>query len=93
MIKKGNSQKLKTSLKKAKSLLTTIEKMVDDEKNCIEIAQQINASIGILRSANATMLKNHLETCGVKKMRSLSAKTRSDFISELVQTFAISTRK
>jgi DNA-binding FrmR family transcriptional regulator len=93
MIKKDYQTKLQISLKKAQSLITTIEKMIDEEQHCLKIGQQVNAVLGLLRGANATLLQNHLETCGKKEMTNPDSIEREKFIAELVKIFAISGRK
>lgn len=63
-----NSQQKKVAiaLKKAKtSLEKIIEKveLADEKKDCFEIVQQNLAVIGLLKSANLSILENHLNTC------------------------------
>lgn len=38
-------QKLLTNIKKTRGLLETVEKMVENDRYCMDIAQQINASL------------------------------------------------
>lgn len=38
-------RKLLTNLKKTRGLIETIEKMVEGDRYCMDIAQQINASL------------------------------------------------
>ncbi len=44
-------------------MLDKIEKMLAEKSYCTDIAQQINATIGLLRSANMVLLESHLQTC------------------------------
>lgn len=67
--------------------------MVEEDRYCLDVAQQLNATLGILRNANATILKNHLQTCGGQKLASRDEKIREEFIEELVRTFDVSSRK
>ena len=67
--------------------------MIEEERYCLDIAQQINAALGVLRNANSTILKNHLQTCGGKKMVSKDEDVRNKFIEELIRTFGIASRK
>ncbi|MCF7830797.1 metal-sensitive transcriptional regulator [Candidatus Gracilibacteria bacterium] len=93
MIKPENKNQLLTNLKKARGSIEKVIEMVENEKYCLEVAQQLNASLGLLRSANSLMLKNHLQTCGAKKMASPNKKTRDEFVNELVRVFDVSSRK
>lgn len=81
------------ALKKAQSLLSTIQRMIDDDRYCLDLAQQVNAVIGLLKNANATILENHLQTCGTQKLSSENPVEKTEYIKELVQMFAVSNRK
>lgn len=37
--------------------MDTIQKMVEEDRYCMDIAQQTNAALGLLRSANALILE------------------------------------
>lgn len=49
--------KILSNIKKTRGLMDTIEKMLADDRYCMDVAQQINAALGLLRSANATILE------------------------------------
>jgi DNA-binding FrmR family transcriptional regulator len=57
-----HEEALKT-LRIAKGHLNGIEKMIEENKYCIDISKQILAVIALLRKANGEVLKKHLETC------------------------------
>lgn len=59
-----DKKKLYTALKKIRGLTDKIEKMIDDDAYCMDTAQQINATIGLLRGLNKEVLRNHLLCCG-----------------------------
>ncbi len=60
-----NEEKVKITigLKKASTLLSRIIKMLEGDKYCIDIIQQVLAVKGLLRSANIKIMENHLHTC------------------------------
>ena len=58
-----NRDKVEIALKKANSLILKIIKMLDQDKYCIDIIQQILAVIGLLRSANLQLLEGHINNC------------------------------
>lgn len=60
--KKKAMQALKTS----KGQIEGIIKMIEDERYCIDISNQIVAAQGLLKKANMLILKQHLNHC-VKK--------------------------
>ena len=51
------------ALKKAQTSINGILKMIEEDKYCIDILQQILAVSGLLKSASNKILKNHLNTC------------------------------
>ena len=47
----------------AKGHINGIEKMILEDKYCIDISKQILAVISILKKVNLEVLKKHIETC------------------------------
>lgn len=81
--------KVKMNLKKAQGQLNLIQKMIEDDRYCIDVAQQVNAAIGLLKQVNTYVLESHLLCCGSEKLNSKNKKEREDFAKELVQAFSI----
>ncbi len=73
------------ALKKAKSHLDNVIKMVEGKKYCIDILQQNLAVGGLLKSANAKLLKHHLKTCFAKAMRGANEKQKNKMIEEILK--------
>ncbi|HEY5714495.1 MAG TPA: metal-sensing transcriptional repressor [Candidatus Gracilibacteria bacterium] len=93
MITPENKKSLKISLKKIRGLCDKLEQMVEGDSYCLDIAQQANAGIGLFRGFNQNILKNHLQTCGHKKMQSKDEADRLKFIEELITVFNRSSSK
>lgn len=53
---------LKT-LKVAKGQLDAVIKMVEDERYCIDISNQVQASLALLRKAQKQIITEHLNHC------------------------------
>lgn len=51
------------SLKTAKGQIEGIIKMIEDDRYCIDISNQIFASQSLLKKANMTILKQHMQHC------------------------------
>jgi len=79
--------KIKLNLKKAQGQLKLLEKMIEEDRYCIDVAQQINAAIGLLKQINVMILENHLQSCGTNKLNSKSVQEKEKFIKELIKTF------
>ncbi|MCD6102653.1 MAG: metal-sensing transcriptional repressor [Thermotogaceae bacterium] len=57
-----HSEALK-KLKIAKGQIESAIRMIEEERYCIDISKQILATVSLLKKANSTVLKKHIETC------------------------------
>lgn len=80
-----NKQKVSVSLKKAQSLLTKIQAMLDNGDYCIDIMQQNLAAIGLLRSAHQQLFENHLNTCFSRAFKTSNTKLQNEMIKEILK--------
>ncbi len=78
-----NKQKASLSVKKSQGTITKILKMIDEDRYCPEIIQQIEAAMGLLQSAKKTLLLGHLDHCLEDKLK----EDRTKAISELIRIF------
>lgn len=88
-----HKQSIQLAIKKAFGTLKKVESMVEDEAYCADVAQQVNAVIGLLKNVNNQLLENHLKCCGAKKLLSKNTKEVDEFVKELVRVWDVSTRK
>lgn len=86
-------KQLQTNIKKVQGTLLKVDKMIEEEADCIALAQMISAAEGLLRSAKLKMLENHLQTCGHKSLSSKDPEERAEFAKDLVKVLDISSRK
>ncbi len=77
-------KRLLLSIKKAQGTLSKITEMVEKDVYCVKIAQQVSATIGLLKGANTLLLKHHLQCCGKNKLCSNNEQEVLAFIDELV---------
>lgn len=80
-----SSPKLRTAYRKAKSLLETIEAMVEADQYCVDIMQQNLAVMGLLRSAHRMLMEQHLHHCFRGAMESGSEKKKRAMIEEMLK--------
>lgn len=82
-----NTQKQKTliNFKKAHSLLSSILKMVEDDKYCVDIMQQNMAAIGLLKSAHEMLMEGHLNSCFKNAMASKNGKKKQEMTKEILK--------
>jgi len=81
----NNKQKTLINFKKAQSLISKINKMIEEDKYCIDIMQQNLAVIGLLKSAHQMLMENHLNTCFKKAMESKNEKKKQDMVQEILK--------
>ena len=88
-----NHSKVQISLKKAKSSLERISKMIEDDKYCIDIIQQVLAVVGMLRSTNEILLEGHLQGCYKTAIENKKYKKAKDMTEELIKIMKIAQKK
>jgi len=88
-----DKKKLFTAIKKVRWLTDKVEKMIQEDVYCMDTAQQINATIGLLRGLNKEILRNHLLCCGTEAFDDTNEKSKEDFIDEMLQIFHRSSNK
>ena len=81
--------KVKLNLKKVQGQINLINKMIEEKRYCVEVAQQVNSAIGILKQTNNLILESHLNTCATNKLNSKKKGEREAFVKELIQTFSV----
>jgi CsoR family transcriptional regulator, copper-sensing transcriptional repressor len=87
-----NREKLMIALKKAKTSLDKVFKMVGEGRYCIDVIQQNLAVIGLLRSANMELLAGHINTC-VKAAAKKGGKELDEKMVELIKVLKIAQTK
>lgn len=81
--------KAQLNLKKAQGQINLLQKMIEDQRYCVEVAQQVNATIGLLKRINDLILEGHLNSCAAHKLNSKKMGERESFVKELIKNFKI----
>ncbi len=89
----ADTKKVLRLLKTTKGQMDGLIKMVEDNRDCIEISNQILASQSILKKINFEILEGHLNHCvkealtqGSEKDSEQKIKEMIDVISKLMKT-------
>jgi CsoR family transcriptional regulator, copper-sensing transcriptional repressor len=64
-----------------------VQRMVEEEKYCVDILLQISAVQGALEQVSKILMTRHIETCVQDSLRAGSERERSQKIDELVRVF------
>lgn len=75
-------------LKSIKGQVKGIEKMIENERYCVDILIQISASKAALESLAHIVLKRHIESCVTEAIMSGTEKESSEKINELMKVFS-----
>ena len=73
-------------VRQATGTLTKVGKMVEENKYCPEIIQQVDSVIGLLKTAKRDLLAGHLDTCVAHQMEENKPKA----IEELLKIYNLS---
>ncbi|MFH1781312.1 MAG: metal-sensing transcriptional repressor [Patescibacteria group bacterium] len=87
-----NKQKALIGIKKSKSVLEKLIKMIEEDKYCIDIMQQNLAAIGLLKSANEQLMEGHLNSCFKNAMASKNDKKKQEMINEILKVSKLSNK-
>lgn len=79
----ADGKKVKRMLKTVRGQLDGILKMVEEDRYCVDISQQVMAAEALLNRVNREILKAHLEHC-VKE--AATDQDREKKVAELVDT-------
>jgi len=72
-------------LKTAQGQVESVIKMTEDDRYCLDISTQINASIALLKKAQKEILVNHLNACVVDSIHAGSPEEKIEEISILLK--------
>lgn len=83
MINEEAKKNAVTRLKKIEGQIRGISKMVENEKYCIDIINQITAAEKALRGVSGIIMKRHVETCVTEAITQGKGK---EIVNELIDT-------
>lgn len=88
-----NKEKVMIAMKKAKTSLEKVINMIEGNKYCIDVIQQSLAVIGLLKSANMTLLEGHVDHCVKNACKSGKNKDIEEKMGELIRVLKIAQTK
>lgn len=79
----GKKKALK-NLKTARGQIDTVINMLEDERYCIDVANQILAVNGLLKRANLEILKQHINHCVKEAFKEGAGEEKVDEVIKVV---------
>ncbi|MCU0105065.1 metal-sensing transcriptional repressor [Acholeplasma vituli] len=73
------------TLKNAKGQLEASLKMLEDGRYCMDISNQLMATISLIKRANKQILSEHLNHCVVESIQSNDAEAKIKEIESLIE--------
>ena len=84
MKKKGTCHHNKlTALRRIEGQVRGVQKMIEDERYCVDILNAVGAIIGALKRVEANILKDHLNACAQTAFEGKSKKQKDEKLNEL----------
>lgn len=74
-------------LKTARGQIEGIARMIEEDRYCIEVSNQISAAIALLKKANLIILKQHMNTCVKDAAKSKNGSEKIDEISLILEKY------
>ena len=87
-MKPDTREQARRRLRKIAGQVAALERMVDEDRYCVDILLQVAAVRGALDKVGKLLLEGHVQTCVTDAIRSGRAKDRNEKLEELIEVFA-----
>ncbi len=87
-MKEQAQEKLLTRLRKVAGQVAGIQRMVEEDRYCVEILHQVAAVEGALDRVGHLILSSHVETCVASALESGKPRERKEKLDELMEVFS-----
>ena len=81
-------KRLLARLKRAEGQLQAVQRMVQNDTQCVDVLLQVAAIEGALKKAGQLLLRAHIDHCVTDALRSGDEGARTQRIEELMEVFA-----
>jgi len=88
MLNAETKAKALARLRRIEGQVQGVQRMVEEEKYCVDILLQLAAVRGAVGQVEKLLLGRHIESCVADAMRSGRAREREKKIDELLEVFA-----
>ncbi len=87
MMNAETKKKVDARLKRAAGQVAGVQRMVADDRYCVDVLLQISAARAALAKVSTIMLESHIQTCVADAFQSEDTQDRQAKIAELVRVF------
>ena len=93
MLKDNEKTRLLARLRRIEGQVGGLVRMVDADKYCVDVLQQVAAVQGALAQAGKQLVRTHLETCVADAFESGQSGRQDRVIAELVDLFGKTSKR
>ena len=87
MMDADTKKKVRLRLRRIGGQIEAIERMVEDDRYCVDVMNQVAAVQAALGEVGKVVLRQHVETCVTSAIRSGDGRARRQKIDELMDVF------
>ena len=86
MLEENEKTKLVNRLRRLEGQIRAIQKMVEEDAECVDTLTQISAAVGAMNKVGAIILENHIKSCVAEAMNS-EGHAKDEKLAELIEVF------
>lgn len=83
-ITKGRKIDLLDRLSRIEGQIKGVKKMVEDDRYCLDIVQQVSSTFEALRGVSKVIMRNYLEICATDALQSKRKEREEEIYNELM---------
>ncbi len=87
MMPPDTKENVEARLKRAAGQVAGIQRMVEEDRYCVDVLLQISAARAALAKVSKMLLESHIQTCVAGAFESSDSEERTAKIEELVRVF------
>jgi len=87
-MQRETQRKARARVRRVAGQIAGIERMIDDDRYCVDVLLQVAAARAALDGLGKLLLKGHVETCVTDALRSNRRADREEKIDELMEVFS-----
>ncbi len=84
MLTEKHKKNLETRLNRVTGQINGIQRMIDEDRYCVDILTQTAAITAAIRTVEGIIMKNHLNTCVADAMRSQDVEEQREKVDEVM---------
>ncbi len=88
MMDPETKQRTLARLRRIEGQVQGVQRMVEEEKYCVDVMLQISAIQGALEQVSKMLMHRHIESCVMDSMKAGSDQERAKKIEELIEVFS-----